>query len=109
MLAEEGVRVLVQCASIKSSKGEIVLGEVRWNPVEDDSDASLVQGIHEEAEVVGIAKPCGRSVVGGDLVAPRATKRVLSKRHELHVRKAQAADILGELVRGIAIVEPLAP
>jgi len=52
MLGPTGVGVLVQRLAVKPGEGESVLGEVRWHPVEQDTDPVAVHGVHEEPEVV---------------------------------------------------------
>ena len=53
MLAATGIGVLVEMGAVEEREPVGVLGEVRGNPVENDSKPRLVRGVHKMAEVVG--------------------------------------------------------
>ena len=109
VFAAQRVRILVQRGAVEASQGEVVLGEVGGDPVQDDADALAVEGVHQVAEVVRGAVARGRSVVGGHLVAPRAAEGMLSQRHELHVREAHLLDVGDQLVGQFAVAQALTP
>jgi hypothetical protein len=109
LLAEKRVRVLVQGRPVEPAEGPLVLGEVRRNPVQQDADARLVQPVDEVAEVVGVAEPRRRRVVGADLVPPRPTERVLRDREELDVGEAEGLHVLGEMVGQLPVAQTLPP
>src|SRR5215207_8179395 len=79
---------------VPSNRGEVVLREVPWHPVDDDAVPGLVQGVHEVAEVVRRAEPGGRRIERGDLVAPRAAERVLGNGQQLDVREAGLGQVV---------------
>ena len=62
--------MLVEGGAVEAPQCPGVLREVGGNPVHQDADAGLVQGVDEVTEFIGCAEPSGRRVVGGDLVAP---------------------------------------
>ncbi len=103
------VLVLVQRPPVELREGPVVAREVRGHPVDDHPDPGLVQGVHQEAEVVRGAHPRGRRVEAGDLVAPRAAEGVLGDRHHLHVREAQLLDVRGELLGELTVGQPGPP
>ena len=76
---------------------------MRRHPVEDHADAVLVQHVDEVHEVLRRAVARGRREVAGRLVAPRAVERVLGHRHQLDVREAPLAHVVGERLRNVAV------
>ena len=109
VLAAQRVRVLVQRGAVEAGQREVVLGEVGGDPVQDDADALAVESVHQVAEVVRGSVARGGRVVGGHLVAPRATEGVLGQRHEFHVREAHLLDVGDQLVGQFAVAEALTP
>ena len=109
MLAAQRVRILVQRGAVEAGQCEVVLGEVGGNPVEDDADPCAVESVHQVAEVVRGAVARGGRVVGGHLVAPRATEGVLGQGHELHVGEAHLLDVGDQLVGQLAVAQTLTP
>ena len=109
VLSAQRVRVLVQGRAIKARQREVILREVRGNPVQDDADTRAVEGINQVAEV--IRRPVARrwSKVGGHLVAPRAAEGMLGQGHELDVRKAHLLDVGDQLVGQLAVAQALTP
>ena len=98
VLPARRVRVLVERGAVEAGQRELVLGEVRGHPVDEDADAGLVQPVDEVAEAVGVAEARGGREVRRDLVAPRAAERVLHDRHELDVGEAEVGDVVDEAV-----------
>ena len=49
VLAKVGVGVLIQVGAVKGSQRPRILGEVGGDPVEQDTNARLVQGVDQEA------------------------------------------------------------
>ncbi len=109
VLAAARVRVLVQGSAVELCQRPRILGEVRGDPVDDHSDAGLMEPVDQVAQVVGGAEARGGREVRRDLVAPGGTVRVLGHRQELHVREPRVDDVVGELVRERAVVQPSAP
>ena len=109
VLAAARIGVLVQRPAVEADQRPLVLGEVRGHPVDDHADPRLVQAVDEEPEVVRVAEPGGRRVVGGDLVPPGAAEGVLGDRQELDVGEPQGADVADQLVGQLAVAQPLPP
>ena len=80
MLALARVGVLVERGAVEPAQREVVLGEMRRHPVEDHTDASVMQGIDEVTEIVWGAEARRRRVVARNLIAPRAVERMLHHR-----------------------------
>ena len=103
VLAAGGVRVLVERRAVEAGQRELVLGEVRRDPVDDDADAGLVQAVDEVPEAVGVAEARRRGEVRRDLVAPRAPERVLHDRHELDVGEAEVGQVGDQVVGEVGV------
>ena len=97
------VGVLVQVRAVEVGKAVAVRGEMRRHPVDDHADAALVEDVDEVHEVLRCAIARGRREVPGRLVSPRAVERVLGHRHQLDMRKAPLAHMVGEWLRNVAI------
>ena len=109
LLAAARVGVLVQGGAVEVRQSPGVLGEVRRDPVQDDAYANAVKLVHQVAQVIRNAEPRRRGVVGGDLVAPRATERVLGHRHQFNVREPEPGHVVGQLIGGLPIAQALLP
>ncbi len=105
MRAPARVGVLVQVRPVEGGERPVVAREVGGHPVEDHADAALVEAVDEVAEVVGCAEARRRRVVAGHLVAPRAGEGMLHHRQQLDVREAEVRDVVGELVRELAVAQ----
>ena len=105
VLAPARVGVLVERGAVEAGQGELVLGEVRRHPVDDDADAGVVQRLDQPTEAVGVAEACGGGVVGRDLVAPRAAERVLHDGQQLDVGEAQLGDVRRQLVGELVVAQ----
>jgi hypothetical protein len=103
MFAESRVLVLVERGAVEATQREVVFWKVRRNPVENDADPAPMQGVYEKTEIVRRPVSRRRGVVAADLIAPRAVKRVLHDRHELHVREPELAHVIGELRRDLTV------
>ena len=57
MPAAPWVGVLVERCAVEPHEGPLIGREVARDPVEDDADARLVQGVDEPPEAVGVAEP----------------------------------------------------
>ncbi len=91
------VLVLVEGAAVEAGERPGVAGEVPRHPVEDHPDATLVEAVDQDPEVVGSAEPGGRRVVRRHLVAPRAAEGMLGHGHQLDVGEAHVLDVGGQL------------
>ena len=100
-----GVGVLIEVGAVEEAGAVLVGREVGGHPVQDDPDAVLVQVVHQKHEILGGAVAAGGREVAGGLVTPGAVKGVLHDRHEFHVGKAQALDVLGQQGRQFPVGE----
>src|SRR5438067_11450872 len=89
--------MLVERGAVEPREGVRVGREMRRHPVEDHSDATLVQLVDQRLELVGMTMSRGRREVSGDLVSPRSSERVLGDGKQLDVRESHLADVIGEL------------
>jgi hypothetical protein len=96
MLSDARIPMLIQRGAVEQPQREIILGKVRRHPVDDHPDAVLVTIVHEVAKVVRVPVARRRSIVAGDLVAPRTAKRMLRQRHRLDVREAKTLHVLDQ-------------
>src|SRR5207344_1465165 len=78
-------------------------------PVDDDTDAPLVEAVDEVAEVVRRPITRGGREVGRDLVTPRATVRMLGHGHQLDMGEAEVCDVGDELVSELPVGQARAP
>src|SRR5271156_6528231 len=92
------VEMLVERGAIEPPEAESVGGEMRRHPVEDDSDAALMERIDQISEIVGSTEARGRGEIAGDLVSPGASKRMLHDRHQLDMGEAEVDDIIAQLM-----------
>ena len=89
--------------AIKKSRAVFVAGKMRRHPIEDDADAALMQVIDQVHEVLRRAEVSRRRKKPGNLIAPRAKKRMIHHRHEFHVGVIQLLQIIGQLGRQFAV------
>ena len=80
LLATHRVGVLVERGAVEARESPLVLGEVRWNPIDENGNPQRVQMIDQVAEVVGMAEARRRRVIRRHLIAPRAAERMLGDR-----------------------------
>ncbi len=88
------IGMLEQMGAVKVCQAVLVVGEVRWHPVENHADAGLMQMVDQGHEVLRRALARGRGKVPRGLVTPGAEKRVFSYRQQFDVRKAQLANMV---------------
>ena len=108
LLTPAGIGVLVEGGAVEAGERPVVLGEVPRHPVEDHTDAALVEVVDEVAEVVRVAEAGGGRVVAGDLVAPRAVEGVLAHGEQLDMGETALRAVLGQLVGQLAVAEDVA-
>ena len=77
--------------------------EVGRHPVENHSEALLMQGVDEIHEVLGRAVTAGRREKAGHLVTPGWIKRMFGDGHELDMREGHLLDVPDERVGQLAI------
>src|SRR5699024_2105557 len=76
MLHLERIGVLIEIRTVELDQAMSVLGEVRRNPVHDDTDSSLVALVHKIHEIMRRAITRGRGKIAGNLITPGAIERV---------------------------------
>ncbi len=96
MKALARIGVLVEVGPVEIREAVSVGGKMRRHPVEDHADPLTMQHVDEVHEVLRRPVACGGREVPGRLVAPRAVERVLGDRHQLDVREAVVADVVGQ-------------
>ena len=97
VLALAGVGMFVEGGAIEAGEAPLVLREVRGHPVDDHADAAAVENIDHRPQLVGCAVARSWRVVATDLVAPRATERMLGDRQQLDVGEAERDHMVGQL------------
>ena len=101
-----GVLVLVQVRAVEVGEREPVRRKVGRHPVEDHTDATLVQVVHQEHEVLGRPEAAGGSKVARGLVTPGRVVGVLHDRQELQVGEAHLLAVVGQLRGHLPIAQP---
>ena len=96
MLPLPRVRVFIHERAIKIGQAVRVAREMRGHPVHNDADARFMAGVDKIHEIVRLPEAAGRRVKSGDLIAPRAIKRMLGNRQEFDMRKAHLLDVGNE-------------
>ncbi len=99
------VGVLVEVGAVEVAEAVLVAREVRGHPVEDHTDAGLVQRVDQEHQVLGRAEPGRGGEVAGGLVAPGAVERVLGERQELHVGEPLLEHVVAQHGGELAVVQ----
>ena len=97
------IGMLEQMRAIEVGKAVRVGREVRWHPVENHADATLMQVIHEEHEILRRTVTRGWSEVAGCLISPGRVKRMLHNREQFHVREMHSLDVVRQLWRDLAV------
>ena len=104
VLAAAGIRIFKDAAAVESGKAVGIRTEVGGNPVKDNTDACLMQGIDQVHEILGLAVSGGRRIVACDLIAPGAVKRMLGNTHQLYVGKRNVLEVFDQSVRKLSVV-----
>ena len=73
MISETRVFVVVKVGSIEPRQSMRVVREMSWGPVHQNSDPSLMAGIHKRHKVFRGSKPTGGSKISGRLISPRSS------------------------------------
>ena len=104
MFAALGVGVLVAGLAVKVVQAEGILGEMGGHPVHDDTDAGLVELVHERHQIFGGAVAAGGGEIARDLIAPAAVEGILHHRQQFHMGVAHLADVGDQLIGQLRIV-----
>ena len=99
--------MLVQVGAVELGESVGVRREVRWDPVEHDTEPALVEVVDHEHQVLRRAVARRRGEVPGRLVAPRSVERVLHHGHHLDVGETGPLEVIGELHRERAVTTGL--
>ena len=99
------IGVLVEMRAVEVGQPVLVVGKVRWHPVEDDADAALVQVVDQVHEILRRAETRAGREIAGDLISPGAEEGMLHHGHEFDVGEAHLVDVVGQLHRQLAIAE----
>ena len=73
-------------------------GEMGRHPVDHNAQPGLVRTIDKTRKAFGVAKPCGRRVKTGGLVAPARIVRMFADGHKFDVRETHVHDIRDQTV-----------
>ncbi len=99
MLALTGIGVLVQRGAIEARQAVGIVGEMRADPINDHAQTGLVTAVHEAGKGFRGAVARRRCVDAQRLVAPGATKGMLTDRQQLDVGEAQPGDVGDQPIR----------
>ena len=101
--------MFIQVGPVEEAESVFVVGKVRWDPIQDDADPSLVEVVDEIHQVLRSAVAPGWGKVAGDLVPPGTEEGVVHDREQFHVGKVHLLDIVGQLGGQLAITEGPVP
>src|SRR5438105_717813 len=74
LLPLAGIGMFIQVGAVEVAKPVLVFGEMRGYPVENDSDAALMQIVHQIHEIGWSTEPAGRGKIASCLVPPGAVE-----------------------------------
>ena len=100
------ISVLVEVGTVEAEQGMLVHREVRGHPIEQHTDAALVQPIDQSHQIDRGAVAGGRGEVARHLIAPRPVERMLHHREQLDVSETMAEDMVGERLGELVIGRP---
>ncbi len=104
MEALSGVLVFIQAGAVKAGQAVGIPGEMGRHPVQDHTDARLVQFVHKIHEVLRAAVPGSGGIITDHLVAPGAVKRMFHDGHQLHMGIAHFLYIRHYFGRNLPII-----
>ena len=81
MLSQPGIRMFITGLSIEIGKAMRILWKMCRYPIENDSDAGLMQNVHHFHKVLRTAVTGGRRIVACHLIPPGSVKGVLCNAH----------------------------
>ena len=106
LFSEARIGVLVQMGAVEITQPVFVSRKMGRHPIENHSDAVLMQRIDQKHEVLRRAKATGRREIPDRLITPRAVERMFRNRQELHVRITHMMDVLGQSRCKFAVGQP---
>src|SRR5687767_5879136 len=99
--------MLIKGSAIEGRQGPIVSREMGRNPIDDDANSSLVQGIYQILKIVRRAITACNCIKASDLITPGRIVGVLGNRHELDVSKAHLQNVVPQRNGHVAITQRL--
>ena len=103
MIALPRIGVFIKMGAIEKTQTVLIVGKVRGDPVENDTDPMLMENIDEVHKVLRRAVISRGREVAGNLITPGAEKGMVHDGQQLHVRIPQANQMLGQLRRQLPI------
>ena len=98
----------IQIPAIKISQTMIILTEMTWYPVHNNTDTCLMCLVNQITQIIRSTKTAGSGIVASSLIAPRAVERMLTQRHKLYVGIIHILHIVNKLVSQFPIGQGLA-
>ena len=98
----------VQIPAIKISQAMIILTEMTWYPVHNNSDTCLMSLVNQITQIIRSTKTAGSGIVASCLIAPGAVEGMLTQRHKLYVGIIHILHIVNQLVSQFPIGQGLA-
>ena len=109
MISLARVLMLVECCAIKASEAMFVGWEMRWHPVENDADSSLVGHIDQCGETFGIAKTRGGRIKPRWLITPGGIEGMLGDRHQFYMGEPHIGHITDQVFSQFSIAQKRVP
>src|SRR5580704_14384278 len=91
--------------AIKIGQAMLIGREVRWHPVQNHRDSTIMQAVHQIHEILRRAIARGGSEIPGGLISPGTVERMLHHGKQLDVGEVHALSVIGEARRHLAITE----
>src|SRR5882724_9367133 len=85
--------VFVESRAVETGKRPVVTREMGGDPIDNDADARLVEGIDEELKIFGRAVAAGGSIEAGNLIAPGRVIRMFGNRKKFDVRESHLFEV----------------
>src|SRR5215831_4805802 len=95
--------MLEEVGAVEVGQSVAVGREVRRNPIEKDADATLMEVINQEHEILGRPVARSRREVAGGLISPGPIEGVLHDREKLDVGEAHVEYVVSELGSELAV------
>src|SRR5262249_50804254 len=102
------IRVLIQMRTIEPGEPVTIGREMRWHPVQNHSESLLMKVVDEVHEVLRRAVAGCRRKIARGLISPGTVEGMLCDRHELDMREGKIAQVFGQSMRKLAVIQELA-
>src|SRR5579863_10476192 len=93
------VLMFIQGRSVEQVEAKIVGWEMRWHPIENDTDVCLMQNIDKHLKIGRRAIPTSDRVKSAHLIAPRLIERMFHHGHELYMGESHLLAIASKFFR----------